>query len=365
MQKIDFDEWNNFVSNSKWGDILQFSYWANVKSKYGWKIRYISSDDMRVRSIVFIKKVPIFGNILYVPHGPIFHDVSDLKSSIGNWLKKVSDFAYSINAFCLDIEPKIGDLVLSHELDDVHKKNLDGLKHFYNKDILEVFLQNGFKLTNRNTQPKYKLLYNLRLSEDELLALMHKNTRYNIRYAKRKGVVVKKYDFDSDEIKVKIEKFYELLKITQKRTGGYPIRPKSFFFDLYFEFKNSKNLALFEASFDGDVIAMNISERTDNWSSSFYAGSNRLHPKVKAMYLLRWKSILWAKSFGSTVYDFWGIIPNSKQHKGYSDHKLSFKGARIDHVGILQYMFDEKKAKAFNTLIPLRSKLAQMRRKMI
>ncbi len=358
---INKKEWNEFVSNSKWGDILQFVEWANVKKQFGWNIAYITSDDKVVRSIVFIKSIPFWGRLCYIPHGPVFHSKTDLKKSIFSWRDNLVKFARSVDAFAIDIEPKIADSFVLPD-DDIHKKNLEYLKYFLDKEILEIFIKAGFYKTGRNMQSKYKLLYSLKLKEDELLKLMHKNTRYNVKYAKRKGIVIKKYFPNDDDFNKKIDQFYDLLKITQKRTGGYPIRPQKFFRFLLQEFATSKNLALFEAKFNNDLIAMNISERTKNWSSSFYAGSNRLHSNLKAMYLLRWESILWAKSYGSAVYDFWGIVPKSKSHKGYSDHKLSFGGARIDHVGILELPLNKVKATSFNKLIPFRAKFASIKR---
>ncbi|MCA9386121.1 GNAT family N-acetyltransferase, partial [Candidatus Dojkabacteria bacterium] len=164
-----------------------------------------------------------------------------------------------------------------------------------------------------------------------------KNTRYNIGYAERKGEEVKTYSLEDENIDEKLSEFYDLLEEMQERSSGYPIRSKKYFKKLFKEFKGTDSIVLFEVSYKGDVIAMNISEFTDVWASSFYAGSNRLHRKVKAPYQLRWQSIKEAKERGCKVYDFWGIIPDSKHHKGYSDHKLSFGGDRVDYVGIIRY----------------------------
>ena len=102
---------------------------------------------------------------------------------------------------------------------------------------------------------------------------------------------------------------------------------------------------------------MNISQRTTSWASSFYASSNRKFTEVKAPYLMRWQSIIAAQNFGSKVYDFWGIIPNSQQHQGYSENKLSFGGARINTYGLLALPINRIKYLIWDGAIKLRAKL--------
>ncbi|MBN1331939.1 peptidoglycan bridge formation glycyltransferase FemA/FemB family protein [Candidatus Dojkabacteria bacterium] len=364
---------NDFVSNSAWGDILQFWQWGEVKKEEGWQ-KFLVGESLRVRSMVLMKKVPGLGNYAYVPHGPVFESVEDLKAGIEEWKTALLQFAKSHNCFVIEIDPKIGYLrdevlPISEGDEDLRKKNeivnrnIKNLSHFYNPEILEILQAAGFKKTSRNMQPTHKLLYSLDLSDDELMSLMDKNTRYNIGYAERKGVQVEHYFPDNPQIGERLKVFYSLTKEMQSRVGGYPIRPYESFVKLFEVFKGTQNIVLFEASFEGDPIIMNISQFTKNWSSSFYAGSNRLHSNVKAPYLIRWKSTQLAREFGSKVYDFWGIIPKSRQHKGYSDHKLSFGGTRIDHVGLMQLPLNGTKTAILNNVIPLRTKIAEFKRK--
>lgn len=355
-------EWNDFVSNCPWSDILQYWQWGEVKTLEGWEYGFITSDDDIVRSMFLIKRAPGLGNYMYIPHGPVFHSLDDLRNSVLSWKNNILKVAKEKNCFVIEIDPKIGELTENEDLNEIQKKNVDSLSHFFNKDIIEEFKRNGFQRTSRNMQPIYKLLYSLELSPDELMSLMSKSTRYNVRYAEKNGVEVKEYSPDDPQIEERVKEFYKLLEVTQERAGGYPIRPFSTFQKLFEVFKGTQDISLFEVSYQGDVIAFNISQRTQCWSSSFYASSNRLHSKLKAPYLLRWASIMRAKEFGSDVYDFWGIIPDSKQHKGYSDHKLGFGGARIDHIGIMQMPLNSFKTVIFNRVLPLRSKFAELKR---
>ena len=229
------------------------------------------------------------------------------------------------------------------------------IKNLIDPEILQIFQKHGYDLTGRNMQPKHKLYYDLNESEEDLLAMCKKSTRYNIKYAAKKGVKIEEFSPDDKLIKLKIQKFYNLLLETQQRASGYPIRPIETFFNLFKSFRGMPNLSLFEASYENEVIVINISQKTKYWSSSFYAGSNRKHPKLKAPYLLRWESILAAKNYGSKLYDFWGIIPNSENHKGYSDHKLSFGGIRVDNYGLLAFPISPIKYSIWDAGIWLRT----------
>lgn len=375
-ETFDKQEWNEFVSASKWGDILQFWQWGETKKNEGWTPIFVKSNGDKVRSMGLVKRASFLGNILYVPHGPIFHSVEDLENEISSWRENLLEAAKANNCFAVEVEPKVGKLVderignaenLSEDEKQKYKvieKNANNLAHFMDERIIEALSEEGFKFTGKNMQPKYKLLYSLKLSDEELMGLMSKSTRYNIKYAEKHGVEVNEYLPGDPVLDIKLQEFYGLMEETQKRTGGYPIRPYSSFVKLFDSFKGTNNLSLFEAKFEDDLIIMNISQRTEHWASSFYAGSNRLHPKVKAPYLIRWKSIQKARKFGSEVYDFWGIIPHSAQHKGYSDHKLSFGGARIDYVGLMRVELSPIKVMLFDLLNSLRVSIYKIKRKL-
>ena len=353
------NSWNEFISTSPYGDILHFWQWGEVKRGEGWepyRLGVLQYDKLIIAAQCLIKRAPGLGSVLYIPYGPVFHSVSDLETGIHELKHLLLNIAKEHNCFAIELEPKLGTAI-----DDLSPyKNL---QHFTDHKILHIFEKEGFNLSGRNMQPKFKLFYDLEQSEDELLALMKKNTRYNVRLAAKKGVKINSYLPDDPQTGAKVNEFYELLKQTQERAKGYPIRPFSTFRNLFAEFKGTQNLVLYEAVYEGKVIAMNITERTGFWSSSFYAASNRLYPEVKAPYLLRWESVKDAKAFGSKIYDFWGIIPGSEQHHGYSDTKISFGGARIDYYGILAMPLVRSKYFFWNRLLPLRAKLSEKLRR--
>lgn len=352
----DEKAWNRFVDYSPWGDILQMWQWGELKKTQGWKplrIGVIRDGFLILTAQILLKPVPLLGNYAHVPHGPVFHSKEDLEAGLPYLVEFISKISRTYDFAVLEIEPKIGRLINSDN-DQNSEHGLKNLLPFYNPEIIEIFTKNKFQITGRNVEPIHKLYYDLTQDEEILLGLCQKNTRYNIKLAEKKGVVVKEYLPDSLEIKEKLTEFFELVKITQDRAKGYPVRDLKTYLKLFELFKGTDHISLFEASYEGETIVMNVSQRNKFWSSSFYAGSNRKFTNVKAPYLIRWRSIQKAKKYGSKTYDFWGIVPGNK-HAGYSDHKLSFGGTRIDNYGLLALPINPIKYELWNFGIWLRT----------
>lgn len=352
---LNKNEWNTFVKSCKYTSVLQMWEWAETKTLEGWvplRSQYFDANDNLICVMqALVKKIPLLGNYVYIPHGPVFNDLQafdQIKNNLLSGLKK--------DSFVIEIEPLLGVSQSEQELSS-------NLQLYTDQRVLKTLQQTGFHLTGRNMQPKYKLFYDLDQSEEELLARMKKNTRYNVRLAEKKGVVVDEISLDDPKIDQYLDEFYNLLLEMQQRAKGYPVRPKSSFKKLFDEFRGTDNIKLFRTSYQGDLIAINISEYTDFWASSFYAGSNRMHADVKAPYLMRWRSVQAAKRRGCKVYDFWGFIPGADEHKGYSDNKVSFGGERIDMHGILAYPIVKWKYFIWDKLIPLRTKVYELLRK--
>lgn len=353
LDETEKDLWNRFVDTSPYGTILQYHQWGEVKSGEGWSpliVGIFEGEQLVLGAQILRKQAPLLGTYFYIPYGPIFSSTDKLRQYFPQFLTELETMARKENAFAIEFEPLLGQLTDERKL-----PSFANLQPYTDTEVFKILEQNGLQRTKRNMQPKYKLMYDLASSEEELLAMMKKNTRYNVRYAQKNGVVIKKYLPDSLEISKELGNFYELLLEMQKRAHGYPVRPRSSFEKLLEVFKGTDDVQLFAASFENDEIMINISEFSAKWASSFYRGSNRLHPQVKAGYLLRWESVLEAKRRGCKVYDFWGFIPNSIDHAGYSNEKLSFGGIRIDTYGLLAYPLSGWRYFVWDKLLPLRS----------
>jgi lipid II:glycine glycyltransferase (peptidoglycan interpeptide bridge formation enzyme) len=360
LQSDSLKEWNEFINSSRWGDVLQYWEWGETKKAESWnpvRIGVFEGSKLILAAQCLIKDAGVLGKYIYIPHGPVFQNSADLKKGLKPLKNELLELAKEEEGFAIEIEPKIGQLPEDLLESPIVSENL---QYLIDPSLLKMFESAGFEISGRNMQPKYKLYYDLSQSEEQLMGLMKKNTRYNVKLAAKKGVKVMEYSLKDPKIDQKLLQFYDLLLMTQERAKGYPVRSFDYFKSFVRNFSEIAGISIFEASFEDKTIAMNISQRTKYWSSSFYAASNRLFPEVKAPYLLRWESIAKAKAFGSQLYDFWGIIPNSSQHQGYSDNKMSFGGVRIDTYGILTLPLSFSRYFIWDKLLPLRSKLGKL-----
>jgi len=176
-----------------------------------------------------------------------------------------------------------------------------------------------------NIQPQKTLILDITKSEKELLSQMHSKTRYNIRLAGRKGVLVKKD-------KSKFEDFWRLIQQTTKRDGFRP-HPKEY----YKKMLEIPEVKLFTAIYKNKIIATNIVVFYKKTAIYLHGASDYKYRNLMAPHLLQWQQILEAGKRGCAEYDFWGI--NEKKWPGVTRFKKGFSGKEIEYPGAFDLVF--------------------------
>lgn len=145
--------------------------------------------------------------------------------------------------------------------------------------------------------PATTLMVDLSSSEDELMREMHEKTRYNIRLAQKKGVVVREGSLDE---------FYSLYSATNQRKGlkGFS---KAYFENIIKLQAKSYRLQVFVAYQDNIPLASNLLVCFGDTVTYLFGGTSDEHRELMAPHLLHWECIKWAKTNGYHYYDFWGI----------------------------------------------------------
>src|SRR5688572_24891463 len=125
-------EWNAFVDASPYGDILEFWQWGDTKKSEGWSpvrvwVRDGEGGEVLIAGQVMVKRAPLLGNYMYIPHGPLFRPkiaLSAAQESLKVFTEGLKKMGAESNSFAIEIEPKVGKFVVG--LGEMS----DGLKHF-------------------------------------------------------------------------------------------------------------------------------------------------------------------------------------------------------------------------------------------
>jgi lipid II:glycine glycyltransferase (peptidoglycan interpeptide bridge formation enzyme) len=163
----------------------------------------------------------------------------------------------------------------------------------------------------------------LKPSEDELLKSFSGKTRYNIRVAERKGVIVK--DDNSDKA---FEKYLELTRETVSRQGFYAHSEK--YHRLMWEVLKKAGIAhLLTARYKGEIITTWILFKWRNFLYYPYGASTEKYKNVMANNLMMWEAIKFGKKLGLTTFDLWG----REEGKGFTKFKEGYNPKVVEFLG--------------------------------
>jgi lipid II:glycine glycyltransferase (peptidoglycan interpeptide bridge formation enzyme) len=153
------------------------------------------------------------------------------------------------------------------------------------------------------------------------LNMMHEKTRYNIRLAEKKGVIVKQ---DNNP-----ENFIELLEKTEKRQGFYSHYP-----NYYRKLWEIIKPIILTAYVDEKPVASIALIKYEDVLYYPYGGSDPAYKEYMAPHLLHWEAIKLGKKLGCKIYDFWGSYKYEKSEKdpwwGIYRFKSGFGGYEVD-----------------------------------
>ncbi|MEW8957763.1 MAG: peptidoglycan bridge formation glycyltransferase FemA/FemB family protein [Moorella sp. (in: firmicutes)] len=328
-----------FIAGHPKGHFLQSYGWGEVKATTGWRpLRLVLEEGDRIVAAASLlkRRLPYIGrSILYAPRGPVvdFHN-GELFDEL---LKAIDDVARQEGAILLKIDPDIPD---------------------EDEAVKGMLRARGFRLANKGegfegVQPRHVFRLDITPQPEELLARMHGKTRYNIRLAQKKGVVVKD-DCTLDDLPV----FYELLKETTLR-DRFLVRSYSYFVTMWREMVERGYAKLFLAYYQGEAIAGTLAFIMGDKAWYLYGASGNRHRNVMPNYLLQWAMILWARERGCTLYDFRGVpgkLDEDNPLYGLYRFKKGFGGVFTTFIGEYDRVYSPFYYWLWQSAIPLYSR---------
>ncbi|MDD4990521.1 MAG: peptidoglycan bridge formation glycyltransferase FemA/FemB family protein [Candidatus Pacebacteria bacterium] len=305
-QNIKKENWNSFLLQNN-ASFLQSFEWGEFQEKLARKIWRLAVEDngqVLLQVLVIKKTLPFGKSYLYIPFGPC------LKQSLPDDQKQQA------------IQELLG------ELQKIAKA--EGVAYCYIEPVKGVSLFSGLKgvkLPAKKIQPQQTLVIDLTPAEEQIFkSLKSKTTRYNIRFAEKKGV---KFLAPKEVRDKEIQIFYDLAQKSAKR-DGFINYPKDYFEKLFSVSSDNMKVQLFFSQYENEIIAGNIFIFFGKIAVHLFGGFNHDFRHLMAPYFMHWKQMLFAKkNMACEIYDFWGI--DEKKWPGVTHFKRSFGGKELTY----------------------------------
>jgi peptidoglycan pentaglycine glycine transferase (the first glycine) len=320
----DASAWNTAVLSLPHPHVLQSWQWGAFKARHGWTpTRLVWRDSAPPRtgdpprspagsplraaaSVLHRRASPLPFSVLYVPKGPLL----DWHAAVlaDRVLADLEAVARRQRAIFVKIDPDV-------PADDTA--------------VVTLLRQRGWRPSAEQVQFRNTLLQDLTLGEDELLAGMKPKTRYNVRLAARRGVIVR------PGCQGDLPLFYRLYAETAAR-DGFIIRPFAYYEDAWGGFIDAGLAQLFLAEHDGQPLAGVLIFRFGPTAWYMYGASRTAGRELMPNHLLQWEAMRWARAQGCRIYDWWGApdrLDESDPMWGVYRFKEGFGARFVAHIG--------------------------------
>jgi len=345
LEKEKEEKYKKFLLNNDRCNFQQSLEWGNVKKD--WIKEVVLSEDengnINGSLCIWIRKIPIFGNLMYSARGPVC-DITN--KDILKDIKEGTDFlAKKYKAFVIRMEP------------DIEKSN---------KEYRKIAEELGYKIKDDSKdfkdeiQPRFVFRLDIKgKTKDVLFAEFHQKTRYNIRLATKKGVVIK--EGTKDDLKA----FHDIMVETGKR-DEFIIRSLQYFENMYDELVPSGHMKLLMAYYENEPIAGIIPIMYGNKVWYLYGASSNRHRNLMPNYLLQWTMIQEAVDRGADMYDFRGVagvVDESHPQYGLYRFKKGFNATFTEFIGEVYISYKPLVHKAYKISEKLYRTIRSFKRK--
>ena len=382
------------------GTFLQTPFWCEFKARHGWTYRrfeieytlpplnaeegceksketlkQVQGDNVRAELAVLnrsfakgffsIAYIPLFPKLLYecTPEEVLDKAFSDetentvvepVETTVNSVLinqeiitpeTQAIEFAHFLSELAIALKTELPKNTIAIRFDpDVSFTNPEDRDLFnYGMQLITYADKLKIRKNSVDIQPPDSTLVDLTGTEKEILEKMHSKWRYNIRLSERKGVVIHRYLGNDINLSEKIDKFYELTKITNARDGNAS-HSKAYYADLIKSSaeevaagKDVPVISLYIAEHEGEEIASIMTLFSHDEAIYLYGASSNSKRNLMPNHLLQWTAMKDAQAYGSKYYDMYGMPPEGKDENhpmhGLYMFKANFGGKNIHRTG--------------------------------
>lgn len=295
------DNWQTAIDKHPETNFLQTPVWAKANQLMGFSpIVKVTKDFFFVAFDKHAKR----GHYLEIPGGPIldWNDQAVAKQAIDAIKKVASDNGCAF----VRIRPQIID----------------------SKENRATLAKLGAKIAPMHLAAEHTVMIDLDSTEDELLANMRRQTRYEVRRATKLEIDVEK----SNDVAI----FKEFHKVQAQTAARQHFIPPTLDVLMAEREAFQDDAMIYKATTkDGEPIAYGLI-LTGNGEGDYYeAASTELNRKLPGAYALQWQVIKDLKKQGIKRYNLWGIAPkNQPNHRyaGVTTFKTGFGGEVTEFI---------------------------------
>ncbi len=328
-------------------DILfQTMFWGRVKSHLGWNALAFDMDSSAPKGDLLVLTRSCGNNRLsaYVPQGP---ESRPDQESYGVFLERLSI------ALAGHLGPSAAfiryDLPWESQYTREGKNNASF--ELPEARVREMRMNIGTSMWNLRKAAldmtvAESYVVDLECTEECILDRMKPKTRYNVRLAERREVVVETALADM------LPDFYNLYRQTATRQGfsACPYHCFSTFFTVSVADDLAPKLLFLLARRGSDLLAGGIFAISCNTAHFLFGASSDQHKHLMGSYALHWAAIRRARALGCHRYDMGAISPTKEpSHPFYGLYrfKTGFGGEIVHRNGSWDYPLDQQAYTAF------------------
>lgn len=186
----------------------------------------------------------------------------------------------------------------------------------------------GLRKSPMHLAAEHTVMIDLTQPEDQLLANMRRQTRYEVRRAEKQGITV-----SHDNSEAIFEEFHQVQAATARRQNFVPPSLQTLQAERQ-AFKDHAQIYRADTS-DGQPVAYGLIIGSGQEAAYYEAASTELNHRLPGAYALLWQAIKDLKSAGYRRFNLWGIAPAGQPHHRYAGvttFKTGFGGDIVEYV---------------------------------
>ena len=299
-------KWQDITAKFPEANFLQSPAYGKMNELLGEKViteEFGGKSGAQGRALMIVRDAKR-GRYLEIPCGPLI-DWSD-KGIIKEVFARITEVAKQEKCVFVRIRPQL----------------------LASRENLQILADQGLKKSPMHLAAEHTVMIDLTRTEEELLAAMRRQTRYEVRRAGKLGIEVTK-----DNSEGIFEEFHEVQLETARRQGFVPPSLKV----LQAEREAfGDNIQIYTAkTTDGEPVAYGLIIRDGREGDYYEAASTPLNRKLPGAYALLWQAMRDLKADGYERFNLWGIAPAGQpghRYAGVTTFKTGFGGEVVEYV---------------------------------